>query len=100
MDHLFVHPKSSTPLSGGRLSYWLATAIKVLDPTGSGRAHDVRKVSHSLAFARGVPPEEILHNGFWVSPNVFISKYLMKTDPLKTALIGGRHFITPSGPKE
>ena len=72
-DSLFIHPKSSKPLTSGRLSYWLAKAISIGDqhvihPAG----HDTRKIGgHSIAHFRQIEPAEILKNGFWHSPNFF-----------------------------
>lgn len=94
-DRLFLHPTSGKSLSGGRLSYWLAVAISTLDTSGKGKAHDLRKVGHSLAYSRGISPTDILRNGFWGSPNVFITRYLVKTDNPGSRFIGGRHFINP-----
>ena len=72
-----LHLCSSTPLSSGAIAYWLCKAIFSLVPGTIPRAHDVRKLSYSLAWTRGVPIEEIVKRGFWSSANVFINKYLL-----------------------
>lgn len=88
---LFVNPSSGRPLQAGRLSYWLAKAIKTGDPTATDPAgHDIRKFGFSIAHFRGVQPSEILQNGFWHSPNVFIRKYLISCKPSSTPVVAGR----------
>ena len=62
---LFANPTSGKPLAAGRLSYWLVRAIKLGAPlTPAPAGHDVRKIGHPVAFARGLDPQEILANGF------------------------------------
>ena len=75
-SRVFLHPSSFTPLNAGSISYWLYRAITTFVPGSIPRAHDVRKISFSLAWARGVPMGEIIKRGFWASANVFINKYL------------------------
>ena len=41
------------------------------------KAHDIRKIAFSLAWAGGVPPHEIVKNMFWKNSSVFIKKYLV-----------------------
>ena len=90
-DTLFVHPKSGKPLVAGRLSYWLTKTIKEGDPKAIKPAgHDVRKVSHSIAFFRQSSPEDILRNGFWHNANVFVHKYLISCRPTLCYFISGR----------
>ena len=90
-DTLFVHPKSGKPLVAGRLSYWLSKTIKEGDPKAIKPAgHDVRKVSHSIAFFRQSSPEDILRNGFWHNANVFVHKYLISCRPTLCNFIAGR----------
>ena len=88
---LFINPTSGKPLAAGRLSYWLVKAIRLADPlTPHPAGHDVRKLGHSIAFARGLDPQDILKNGFWHSPNVFIHKYLIScSSSLNKFLAGG-----------
>ena len=91
-DFLFVNPSSGKPLAAGRLSYWLVKAIKLGDPLAQKpSAHDVRKLSHSLAFARGLDPQEILKNGFWHNPSVFVRKYLISGANSTNKCVAGRH---------
>ena len=75
---IFIHPRSHKPLKAGRLSYFLAKAIATGDPVG-GSGHDIRKLSHSYAFARGLDIADIVKNGFWQSANVFVRNYLINT---------------------
>ena len=92
-NYLFVHPISGKPLTGGRLNYWLAKAIKTFDSSQISSSHDMRKVSSSLAFFRGVDISEILSNGFWSSKNVFIKNYLVHVDIPASNCIAARRFI-------
>ena len=89
---LFVNPTSGKPLAAGCLSYWLVRAIKLGAPlTPAPAGHDVRKIGHSVAFARGLDPQEILTNGFWHSPNVFVNKYLIENTSSLVSFVAGRH---------
>ena len=88
---LFVIPVSGKPLAAGRLSSWLVKAIRLADPlTPHPAGHDVRKLGHSIAFARGLDPQDILRNGFWHSPNLFIHKYLIPCSSSLSNFIAGR----------
>ena len=88
---LFVHPSSGKPLQAGRMSFWLAKAIKIGDPDAIKPAgHDIRKFSHSIANFRQVKPTDILKNGFWHSPNVFVHKYLISCRPNSVNFVAGR----------
>ena len=94
-NSLFIHPSSNKPLKSGRLSYWLVQALKLATPNFKGTAHEIRGQAYSAAWARGVPMERILKEGFWFTPNVFIDNYLCSMDSLITPFIGGRHIIKP-----
>ncbi|KAK8389707.1 hypothetical protein O3P69_009003 [Scylla paramamosain] len=90
-DFVFIHPKSSKPLKAGRLSYWLAQAIKIGDPQAIRPAgHDIRKVGHSIAAFRNSTPRSILENGFWHNASVFVQKYLISCRPTTTSFVAGR----------
>ena len=79
------------PLKAGRIASWLVKTIIAGDPTAQRPAgHDLRKVGFSVAYARGVDPQEILRNGFWHSPNVFIYKYLIMCNPSGINFVAGR----------
>ena len=52
------------------------------------RAHDLRKYSYSLAWARGIPMAETIRKGFWSFSNVFINKHLVKTPPGVVCIAG------------
>ena len=58
---------------------------KLLDPIHPA-GHDIRKIGHSIALYRQVEPAEILKNGFWHSPNVFVHKYLISCKPVASHL--------------
>lgn len=78
---IFINPVSFKPLQAGRLSFWLAKAIKRGDnSTSKPSGHDTRKMGHSIAFIRGEDPSTIIKNGYWHSPNVFIHKYLISNN--------------------
>ena len=91
---IFVHPISGKPLASGRLNYWLTKSVLQTDTSMKVRAHDVRKMSHSIAWTRGVPMSEIIRNGFWSSPNIFINKYLVPTNSLTRSCVAGREKIS------
>jgi len=90
-NHLFIHPKSNKPLKAGRISYWLLQILKLATPNFSGKAHEIRGQAFSAAWARGIPMSQILKEGFWMSPNVFINNYLSTLESPITPFIGGRH---------
>ena len=74
---MFVNPKSKKSMNKGAISQYLVRTINAAIPKAFAKAHDVRKISASLAWTRGVPPQEIDLNMFWVSSHVFIKKYLV-----------------------
>jgi len=87
-DNLFVHPKTLVPLKSGRLNYWLTKAITKFDPNHKGRAHDLRKFSFSISWARGIPLQEIVKKGFWTTPNPFLNKYCIELDKVPQCVAG------------
>ena len=80
---LFINPESGRVLNAGTISYWLCKSINYLLPNAICHAHDTRKASFSLAWARGVPSEEIVKKGFWSNSNVFIKRYLIPNNTSK-----------------
>ena len=82
-DAVFLDSKSHCPLNSGRISSCLVRTINLAIPRSFAKAHDVRKISASLAWARGVPPQDIIRNMFWKSSTVFVKKYLI---PLPSTL--------------
>ena len=70
---------SFAPLNAGLLSFGLCRAITTLVPGAITGTRDVRKLSYWLAWAGGVPMEEIVKRGYSSSANVFINKYLVST---------------------
>ena len=96
---LFRNPASNADLNAGTLAFWLCKAITWLVPNATGRAHDVRKAAHSLAWVRGIPAEEIVNNGFWASPDVFLRRYLDPTTSASLSCVAGGHrLVVPRPP--
>ena len=81
VDAIFVNPKSHKKMNRGAVSQLLVTTINRSQPGVLAKAHDIRKVSATFAWARGVPPHQIIQTMFWKSTSVFIDKYLV---PLQT----------------
>ena len=69
-SRISLHSSSSTPLNSGSIANWLCKVISSLVLGAIPRAHDVRKLSYPLTWARGKPIEEIVKEGFWSSANV------------------------------
>ena len=88
---LFLNPETGTPLNAGTLAFWLCKAINYLLPDAICKSHDVRKLSHSLAWTRGVPMDDIIKRGFWSSQNVFIRRYLVKSAHGTTSCVAAGH---------
>ena len=64
-DFVFVNPSSHASLVAGRLNYWLVKAIAAADSSGSViRAHDVRKFTFSVNWARKADLHHLLLHGF------------------------------------
>ena len=79
-DKLFLNPNSGLPLNAGTFSYWLCKSINFLLPEAICKPHDIRKLSYSEAWARGISAQEIVKSGFWSSINVFIKRYLVSVE--------------------
>ena len=56
IDAIFANPKSHKKMNRGAVSQLLVTTINRSQPGVLAKAHDVRKVSATFAWARGVPP--------------------------------------------
>lgn len=67
---------SGRPLSRASIASRLARVIKEANPDKIAKAHDLRKVAGSIAWTRGVSPQEIVNRGFWTSYNTFLERYL------------------------
>ena len=85
---LFLSPVSGKPLNSGGVSYWLAKAIDWLVVGSKGKAHDIRKLSTSLAWYRGVSTKDVIATGSWTSMNTFIRRYLTPSRPKGFAVVG------------
>ena len=83
-ESLFINSKTGAPLRSTTISKLIVGLINEACPDVLPHAHDVRKVAASLAWARGVSPEEIVKAAFWSSSSVFISRYLI--NPSSTAV--------------
>ena len=75
-DSLFLHSHTGNPLQRPSLSLLICRLIDTACPGSLPRAHDVRKKAASLAWVRGIPPEDITKAAFWVHSSTFISSYL------------------------
>ena len=73
---LFTNPATHKNLQTSSISLWLCRIIEEFCPNSLPKAHDVRKQAASLAWVKGVPPEQIVSSAFWSSSNVFIENYL------------------------
>ena len=80
-DAVFLNPNSFKPMNKGSIAQSLVRTINLAIPGVFAKAHDVRKISASIAWTRGVSPFEITKRLFWASSSTFIAKYLI---PLKT----------------
>ena len=76
-DSVFISPISKKAMNRGGEHHLLVRTSNLASPNTFAKGHDVRKVSASLSWARGVPPEELIKNMFWSSSNIFINKYLI-----------------------
>lgn len=74
-------------LSRANIASRLCHVIEESCPGSFPRAHDVRKVAASIAWTRGVCPEEIIKRGFWSSYNTFIEHYLVPVNPLESRIV-------------
>ena len=73
---LFLNSKSGRPLLKSTLSKLICELIEEADPGSLPQAHDLRRTATSLAWARGLDPEEIAKRAFWRSSSIFIERYL------------------------
>ena len=96
-NHIFLHPNSGVPLTAGRISYWLVKAILSgnMGNVNGVKAHEIRGLAYSAAWTRGLSPQQIVKQGFWVSPNTFIKNYLSDMNAPTTPFVGGRAIINP-----
>ena len=90
---LFCHPHTGAALNAGGVAFWLVKAINWLIPDACPRAHDVRKLSLSLAYARGLPIKEIVEAGSWQSPSTFVLRYLSKVPRGTVDCVTGRRAL-------
>ena len=67
---LFINPLTSANLQRPSISLWLCRIIEEFSPNGMPRAHDVRKQAASLAWVKGIAPNEIIQAAFWSTSNI------------------------------
>ena len=90
------------PAARDTLARWVVSAIKFANPNwqtpADGQvqqrlhAHDVRAISASWAYFRGVPIADICKAACWKSPSTFSSCYLR--DVLQSEGIPGKTVLT------
>ena len=73
---LFLNSQTKVPLHKSTISKILCEVIEEASPNCMPRAHEVRKFATSLAWTRGLSPEEITKRAFWRSSSIFIDRYL------------------------
>ena len=73
---LFLNSKTGKPLHKCSISKILCDLIEEASPNCLPRAHEVRKYATSLAWTRGLSPDEITKRAFWRSSSIFIERYL------------------------
>ena len=90
-DAVFLNPKSKRPMNRGAISHYLVKIVNRAIPNTFARAHDLRKISASLAWVRGVSPFDITRVLFWKNTNTFINKYLVPLrDSRSLSCVAGR----------
>ena len=91
-EGLFLNPESGKELNAGGVSYWLVRAIEWLLPGSLGKSHDIRKLSTSLAWFRGVRTDAIVAAASWRGTNTIFRRYLVT--PRRTGTFGtARHVV-------
>ena len=87
---LFLHPSTRRPLHRGQIAFRVCKLIREADPTGIPQMHDLRRAAASIAWTRGVPPDQIVKSAFWSSSNVFIKRYLKRCSAPDCVALGSR----------
>ena len=85
---LLVNTKTKRPLKPATISHLICHLINEADPGKIPKAHDVRKISASLAWVRGLKVEDILKNVFWKNSSVFVRTYLVPIDNCRAVALG------------
>ena len=78
---VFRNSKSGAALTAASISSILCKIIEGADPGKLPRGHDLRRVATSLAWVRGLSPNEICQRAFWASSSAFVSRYLCPNVP-------------------
>ena len=73
---LFRNSRTGSALHPRSISRLLCEVIKEADPSSIPQGHDLRRQAVSLAWTRGLEPEEITSRVFWRSSSVFVKRYL------------------------
>lgn len=79
-DAVFCSRARVSALKSPDVSLHICRLIELACPGTIPRGHDVRKIGTSLAWCRGLSPQEIVERVFWSSSSVFISSYLSPVD--------------------
>ena len=80
---LFLNSKSGRPLHKSSISKLICQVIEEADPGKMPQVHDVRRISTSIAWSRGLDPAEIAKRAFWRSSSIFIYRYLSSRSALE-----------------
>ena len=86
--------KTGEPASKQTISRWLVSTIcmayvnKGHEPPGQLRAHSVRAVATSTAYAAALPIEEICSAAIWSRPSTFIKHYQLDKHSSERARFG------------
>ena len=102
-QQLFVTTtRPHSPATRDTIARWVVSAVKFANPNWQApadshvrqklRAHDVRAISTSWAYFRGVPIADICKAACWKSPSTFSSCYLR--DILQSEGVSGRTVLT------
>ena len=78
---VFRNSKSGASLTAASISSILCRVIEEADPGRLPRGHDLRRVATSLAWVRGLSPNEVCQRAFWASSSAFVSRYLCPNIP-------------------
>ena len=73
---LFLNSKTDAPIHKSTVSRLICAVIDEADPGKFPRVHDTRRVGTSIAWSRGLDPQEIIRRTFWRSSSIFIDRYL------------------------
>ena len=74
---LWLHPVSRKPLNSARIAYFFKRLIaSCCPPDHSATFHDIRGLSTSLAFFKGLSLDAVCERAMWSSSHTFVRHYL------------------------